>query len=353
MPYIVKYSLKRIALMLVSTFIILTLTFFLIKMLPDPPMTGTAPNQYAFCMDQVSKGYYIFFNQPQEGYGNMIFSFTSSSGGATTTVYFYRRPILEQYGAWLTNIFTKWEWGSSTSIEEGSDAIYIIASRLQPTVLINIFALIVSLPLGFLFGIIAALKKNKMTDNIISTIVMVFISVPSFVVILLLMLWLAFGAHVLPPSWPSAKDAPVSEYALAMVIPVLSLSFGTIATFTRYTRAELCEVMSSDFLLLAKTKGLSKTQCIMRHALRNSLVPIVPMVIGQFIGILSGSVVLEQLYNIQGIGRLFVESISRQDYNVLLVDMAIFTLISLGAGLLVDLSYGIVDPRIRMGAKAS
>ena len=353
MPYIVKYSLKRIALLLISTFIILTLTFFLIKMLPDPPMTGTSENQLAFCMDQVSKGYYIHFTQPQEGYGNMIFSYTSSSGGTTTTLYFYRRPVLEQYGAWLTNIFTKWEWGDSVSIEEGSDAMYIIGTRLQPTILINIFALVISLPLGFLFGIIAALKKNKMTDNIISTVVMVFISVPSFVVILLLMLWLCFGLHVLPPSWPASQNATVSDYALAMVLPVLSLSFGTIAAFTRYTRAELCEVMSSDFLLLAKTKGLSKTQCIVRHALRNSMVPIIPMVIGQFVGILSGSVVLEQLYGIQGIGRLFVEAISRQDYNVLLVDMAVFTLISLGAGLIVDLSYGIVDPRIRMGAKAS
>ena len=111
--------------------------------------------------------------------------------------------------------------------------------------------------------------------------------------------------------------------------------------------------MSSEFLLLARTKGLTKRQCVIRHALRNSLVPLVPMIIGQFIGILGGSVVLEQLYGIQGIGRLFVEAINARDYNVLLVDMAVFTMISLAASLLVDLSYGIVDPRIRMGAKAS
>ena len=110
--------------------------------------------------------------------------------------------------------------------------------------------------------------------------------------------------------------------------------------------------MSSEFLLLARTKGLSRNQCIVRHALRNSLVPIVPMIIGQFIGILSGSMVLEQLYGIPGIGTLFVTCITRRDYNVLLVDMAVYTVIGLVANLFVDLSYGIVDPRIRMGAKA-
>jgi ABC-type dipeptide/oligopeptide/nickel transport system permease component len=111
--------------------------------------------------------------------------------------------------------------------------------------------------------------------------------------------------------------------------------------------------MSSEFLLLARTKGLTKSQCIVRHALRNSMVPIVPMIIGEFVGILSGSMVLEQLYSIPGIGSLFVECIRYKDWNVLLVDMALYTMIGLVANLLVDLPYGIIDPRIRMGAKAS
>ena len=221
----------------------------------------------------------------------------------------------------------------------------IIASRLQPTILINVFALLISLPLGFACGILAALKKNSATDNIISTVVMIFIS--------LLMLWLCYTNTWVPDKWPSGSVVTTAEYVQAMVIPVLALCFGTVAVFTRYTRAELTEVMSSDFLLLARTKGLSKNQCVVRHALRNSMVPIVPMIIGQFIGILSGSVVLEQLYSIPGIGSLYVQCLNAKDYNVLLVDMTVFTMISLVANLLVDLSYGIVDPRIRMGAKAS
>lgn len=350
MPYLLKYTIKRVLLMLLSTFIILTITFFLMKLLPDPPISGTIVAQNAYCQDQVSQGYYLVFNSEQTGLGRTIIPpYTDPTG---MTFFYYRRPIIEQYFAWLRGIFTRWDWGTSSSIQRQTGAIELIGARLVPTISINVFALIISLPLGFIFGIIAALNKNKPTDHIISTIVMIFISVPSFVIISLLMLGLSYSTGWLPSSWP-INGSPISAYAQAMVIPVLSLCFGTIAAFTRYTRAELCEVMSSEFLLLARTKGLNKRQCVIRHALRNSLVPLVPMIIGQFIGILGGSVVLEQLYGIQGIGRLFVEAIKGSDYNVLLADMAIFTMISLAASLLVDLSYGIVDPRIRMGAKAS
>lgn len=349
MPYIVKYSLKRICLLIITTFIILTITFFLVKLLPDPAMSGNEQAQFAYCMNQYNLGYYLMFQTPMPQYGDPIFQYISPTGSA---YFFYKTPLTQQYAVWLTNIFTKGNWGVSSVIQPNAEAMTIILSRITPTIIVNIFALIVSLPLGFLFGIWAALKKNKATDHVISTVVMVFISVPSFVVISLLMLWLSFSTGWLPSSWPK-QGATIAAYAKAMVIPVFSLAVGTIATFTRYTRAELCEVMSSEFLLLARTKGLTKTQCLFKHALRNSMVPLVPMVIGQFIGILSGSMILEQLYGIPGIGSLFIDCINSRDYNVLLVDMAVFTTISLVASLLVDISYGIVDPRIRMGAKAA
>lgn len=351
MPYIVKYTLQRIALLIVTTFIILTITFFLVKMLPDAAMSGTEAVQYSYCMNQVSLGYFVEFREEVTGYGAAILKYTSPDGVFHV---FYKRPAIQQYAAWLTGIFTKWNWGVSSAISPNSSAIAIIGSRLGPTVLINVFAMIIAVPLGFIFGIIAALHKNKPVDHVISTLVMVMISVPSFVTISLLMLWLSFQTGWLPSAWPgNAATATAGDYAAAMVIPVLSLSFGSIAGFTRYTRAELTEVMASDFLLLARTKGLTRTQCIVRHALRNSMVPLVPMIIGEFVGVLSGSMILEQLYAIPGIGSLFVDSITQKDYNVLLVDMAVYTVIGLLANLLVDLSYGIIDPRIRMGAKAA
>ncbi len=348
MPYIVKYTLKRLGLLIVTTFIILTITFFLVKLLPGEAMAGTEVQQYSYCQNQVQLGYFVVYRSAQSNLGTAKLIYTDPAG---TIYYFYQKPIILQYGAWIRAIFTSWNWGESTAVQPGSSAMYIIGQRLPATVKINIWSMIFSVPLGFAFGIWAALKKNKPTDHIISTIVMIMISVPSFVVISLLLLLFAFKLHWLPSRWPG-DTAAMGTKVLGYVIPVMALSFGSIAAFTRYTRAELCEVMSSEFLLLARTKGLSRNQCIVRHALRNSLVPIVPMIIGQFIGILSGSMVLEQLYGIPGIGTLFVSCINKRDYNVLLVDMAVYTVIGLVANLFVDLSYGIVDPRIRMGAKA-
>ncbi len=351
MPYLVKYSLKRIGLLIVTIFIILTITFFLVKMLPEVAVTGTEETVFGFYSGQATKGYYTITRQVDDSLGNFIMKYEPQS--STNVVYYvYKTPAIRQYFSWVSGIFTRWDWGTSEAIQLNAPAMEIIAERLPTTVLINVIALLISLPLGFIFGIIAALYKNSWLDNFISTVVMIFISIPSFVIISFLIVWLGFKGKVLPTQWPVGSNISTSQYAAAMVIPVLSLCFGTIALFTRYTRAELTEVMSSEFLLLARTKGLTRSQSVIRHALRNSMVPIVPMIIGQFISILSGSVVLEQLYVIPGIGRLFVESINYHDYNVLLVDMAFYTLIGLFANLLVDLSYGIVDPRIRMGASS-
>ena len=256
-PYLVKYSVKRLLLALVTAFIILTITFVLIKLLPDPAYPTSTEGALAFCRDQANKGYYYQFYEAQEGLGDIIIQPFKVGGDASTTyLYFYKKPIIAQYGAWLSGIFTKWDWGTSSAVIPNADAMSIIGTRLVPSIVINIVSLIFSLPLGFLFGIIAALNKNKPTDHIISTIVMIFISVPSFIIISILLLLLGYMTNWLPTSWP-ASGAPIGEYCKALVIPVLSLSFGTIAGFTRYTRAELCEVMSSEFLLLARTKGLT------------------------------------------------------------------------------------------------
>ena len=145
--------------------------------------------------------------------------------------------------------------------------------------------------------------------------------------------------------------APLGTRIAGYILPVFTLSFGSICGYCRFTRAELCEVMSSEYLLLARTKGLTKRQAILRHALRNAMVPIIPSILAEFIGILGGSMILENLYGIPGIGSLFVTALNSKDYNVLFVDMAIFTTIGLVAGVILDISYSFIDPRIRMGAK--
>ena len=140
---------------------------------------------------------------------------------------------------------------------------------------------------------------------------------------------------------------------ISIVPAILSLGFGTIAGLTRYTRAELTEVLTSDFLLLARTKGLTRAQTTIRHAMRNAMVPIFPMILGEFIGIMGGSLIIEQIFGIPGVGPLYVASITAAtpDYNFFMLLSAFYTFIGLASGIIVDISYGFIDPRIRMGSK--
>ena len=344
----IRYTIKRLILAFFTAFIILSLTFILMKLLPFSKPIGTNQAQYAYYMSQYADGFVVRFEQEVKGYGELLFYY--SPGSSKTTYYFYQTPILTQYFRWLGNIVTKWDWGTSTFIRPNVKAMVIIADMIPVSISLNILSVIVSVPLGIALGIIAALKKNKPTDNIISTAVMVFISVPGFVLITLSIFFFAYTLHWLPTQWPNPTD-PTSNKVLGYIIPVFVLSFGSICGYCRYVRAELCEVMESEYLLLARTKGLTKRQSIIRHALKNAMVPIVPSILAEFIGILGGSMILETLYGIPGIGRLFTTALTSKDYNVLFVDMALFTIIGLVAGVFLDLSYGLIDPRIRMGAK--
>lgn len=342
-----KYTIKRILLAFLTAFIIISLSFILIKTLPFPMPNGTTTAQKeAYFEIQVGLGYVFSSNKQLEGFGEILFK----AGPELKPVYYYQEPIMKQYGNWLSNIFTKWDWGVSNKIEPNVQVMAIIGSKLWTTVKINIWSVILSVPLGIALGIWAALKKNTATDHVISTLVMVFISIPSFIVITLLMLIFCYQNKLLPSKWPLPTD-PTDQQVLGYIIPVTALSFGSICGYCRYTRAELCEVMASDYLLLARTKGLTKSQTVIRHALRNAMVPIVPSILAEFIGILGGSMILEQLYSIPGIGKLYIQAINNNDYNVLFGDMALFTTIGLLAGIIVDISYGFIDPRIRMGAK--
>src|SRR5690554_308816 len=262
-------------------------------------------------------------------------------------------PISIQYVRWVENIITDWDWGVSTRIAVNQPAFGVLADRIPVTLRLNFIALFVYIPIGFAFGIIAALKSDTWVDNTISFFVMIFISVPSFVLMMLLLLLFGYTLGWVPTQFPASNINDFWLQARGLILPVLGLSFGSIAGLTRLTRAELKEVLTSEFLLLARTKGLTKNQSVIRHGMRNSMVPLVPSIIGSFVGLLSGSVIIEQIYGIPGTGRIFIRAMAsgNYDYNVLLSVTAFYTIISLFAILLVDLSYGIVDPRIRMGAK--
>ena len=265
----------------------------------------------------------------------------------------YNKPLIEQYWIFIQKTLIGGDWGISESLYLGQNVWDKFMEKMPATVLVNAYTMIFAVPLGLLLGIYAALKKNKWQDHFISTSVMVFVSVPSYVYAFLVQYFLCFKLQWFPFQMTSGYNYFTWATFVSMVPAILSLGFGTVAGLTRYTRAELTEVLTSDYLLLARTKGLSKAQTTVRHALRNSMVPIFPMILGEFVGIMSGSLIIEMIFGIPGVGPLYVNSIvaATPEYNLLMLLSAFYTFISLASGIIVDISYGFIDPRIRMGSK--
>ncbi len=353
-----KYIAIRTVWVFIVLIIILTLNFTLLKIAPEyPPTTEEAKEIYY--QRQVNDGY---MTERIETNPLMVLSMDNNEIEKPFNAYYedenIRYRIYEpvsvaiQYFNWVGNVVSDWNWGYSTRIAVNTPAFDVLADRMGVTMRLNLIALFFYIPIGFALGIIAALKKNSWIDNVISFGVMIFISIPSFVLMTLLLMFVAYQLGWVPTQFP-AGDLEGSIQFVGMILPVLGLSFGAIAGLTRTTRAELTEVLTSEFLLLARTKGLTRTQAVIRHAMRNSMVPLVPGIIGSFVGLLSGSVIIEKIYSIPGTGRVYLRAMTKgqYDYNVILVSTAFYTSIGLFAVLLVDLSYGLVDPRIRMGAK--
>ena len=317
-----KYVIKRILLMFFTLFVIVTICFMLIRMLPR-----TLP---------IDKNLQDVIKARWEALG-------------------YNEPLLTQFGIYLRQIFTKWDFGTSWYIATRVPAWDVIMDRLLPTVLVNLYSLLFSIPVGILMGVWAAIKKNKWQDHVISTAVMLFVSIPSYVYAFLVQYFLYFKLDLFPLTVYSLADAGGSWFTgkmfYSMIPAVLALSFGEIAGLCRFTRAELTETLTSEYMLLARTKGLTRGQATTRHALKNAMVPILPMIISSFIGILGGSMIIEQIFSIPGVGQLYIQSINLLDYDVFMMDTVFYTFVGLLAGIVVDISYGFIDPRIRMGEK--
>ncbi len=317
-----KYVLKRIFLMLFTLFVIMTICFVLIRILPR--------------------------ELPQDKNQQEIIEARWEALG-------YNKPLLVQYAIYLKGIFTKWDFGTSWYVSLMKPAWTVLVERLLPTILVNLYALIFSVPVGIGLGVLAAVKKNKWQDHVISTLVMLFVSVPSYVYAFLVQYFLCFKAGLFPITVHALADAGNSwfswEMFRSMIPAVLALSFAEIAGLCRFTRAELTETLTSDYMLLARTKGLTRAQATTRHALKNAMVPVLPMIIASFVSILGGSMIIEQIFSVGGVGQLYVRSINLRDYDVFMVNTVFYTFIGLLAGIVVDISYGFIDPRIRMGER--
>ena len=317
----VRYALKRVVLMLVVFLVIISMCFVLIKLLPNKPA-----EQFGKDMQLIERR--------RELLG-------------------YNKPILEQYVIFVQRSLLGGDWGISEQLYIGQDVWAKFIEKMPATVMVNVYTMIFAVPLGLMLGIYAALKKNKWQDHVISTGVMIFVSVPSYVYAFLVQYFLCFKLKWFPFQMNSGRDFFSWSMFVSVVPAIISLGFGTVATLARYTRAELTEVLTSEYLLLARTKGLSRAQTTVRHALRNSMVPIFPMILGEFIGIIGGSLIIEQIFGIPGVGPLYIASITSAtpDYNFFMLLSAFYTFIGLASGIVVDLSYSFIDPRIRMGSK--
>ena len=262
----------------------------------------------------------------------------------------YNEPYLVQFGLFVKNVVTKFDWGLSDKLYFGQDVWSIFKQKLPATVIVNLYSIIFSIPIGIFLGIVAALKKNTWVDYTISTLTMVVISVPSFVYAFLIQYVFCYKLQLFPFVMEAGENWFSPAMIRSMVPAVLALSFGVIAGFTRTTRAELTEVLTSDYMLLARVKGLTLPQATLRHALRNCFVVVVPQIFGEFLGILAGSLIIEKIFAIPGVGSLTLNAINGPDYNLFMLSTAFYTAIGLSAAVVVDISYGFLDPRIRMGA---
>ena len=334
--YMFKYVLKRLGLMLFTFFIILTMCFTLIKLLPIP--VNILPGQDPDIIYETLKGRGWIENVKEGANG----------------VYTYDRvPILKQYGIYLSKIITKGDFGIVTTYGEylNMDIWEVFVSHLPPTILLNIYSTLIGVPIGLGLGIIAALKKNKWQDQLINIFVILLISVPSIVLALMLQYVFCFKLAWFPLLMSTSNNYFTWEVFHSMIPAVFALCLGSIAGYARFTRAELSEVLTGEYMLLARTKGLTKSQAIYRHAMRNSMVVIFPSILSEFIGVLSGSLIIESMFGINGVGGLYLNTINFQDYDFFMLLSGFYTLIGLTAGIVIDISYGFIDPRIRMGAK--
>ncbi len=316
-----RYVLKRIGLMFLSFVIIMTACFFLVKMLPLVVNATLGQDAEIAEAQIVARG--------------------------------YRDPILVQYVAYIRRIITQWDWGVGVNMPEyvGQGVWGVFIEKLPPTVLINVYSTLFAVPLGILLGVYAALKKNSWQDHAVSTLVMVLVSAPSYVTAFLVQYLLCFKLGWLPLTMGAGTEYFTWETFRSMLPAVFSLSFGSIAGYARFTRAELTEVLTGEYLLLARAKGLTRRQCVTRHALRNAMVPVFPSVIAEFIAVMSGSLIIEKIFAVPGVGRLYLTAITSLDYDFFMMLSAFYTFIGLVAGIVVDISYGFIDPRIRVGEK--
>ena len=302
-----KYTLKRLVNAVIVLFIITTATWFLMQLLPGSPIQNfekLTPEQRA----QVQEQYHL------------------------------DDPLSVQYAAYMTGLL-RGDLGDSY-LYGGRSVTSIIMERLPVSLFLGAQAIIVGLVVGLFLGIVSALKQNSIWDSGAAFLAVLGVSVPDFVLAPLAQYWLGLKLGIFPIAF--------FESWWHSVLPSLVLSTIIAAVIATFTRTEMLEVLGQDYVTLAKAKGLSRLAVILRHVLRNSMIPLVTIMLPLTAALVTGTLIVETVFSIPGLGEQFVRSIFEKDFPVIMGTTILYSVFFVASYLLQDILYGIIDPRIRV-----
>ncbi|SFX21061.1 oligopeptide transport system permease protein [Thermoactinomyces sp. DSM 45891] len=305
-----RYILKRFSLMIVTLFIIITATFFLIHSLPGSPLQNAE-------------------------------KLTPELQAQILAQYGLDQPIHIQYFKYLGGLV---QGDLGTSIANGQSVTGLLMNGFSASVFIGAQGLILGIVIGLILGVLAALKRNTWIDSFATGTSIIGVSVPSFVLAATLSYFIGVELGWLPANlWGTYEHT---------ILPSIALSFPVVAQISRYVRTEMVEVLEQDYMRTAKAKGISRLAITVKHALRNALIPAVTVMGPLAAGIITGSLVVESIFAVPGMGKIFVDSITSKDYTMVMGSTIFYSVLIISALFIVDLLYGIIDPRIRIsGAK--
>lgn len=304
-----KYIFKRLGISIVTLLVVLLILFLMLDLMPGSPFND----------EKLSDEQIMAIN---EKYG-------------------LNDPTLVRFGRYV-GMMLKGDFGKSYSLQKDAYITDMLRGRIAISFELGIAAVILGTIIGAILGIWAALKHNTWVDTLTSVISVAGVSIPSYVFALLLLILVALQWRLVPVLYnPSRKF-------VSSILPVISMSMFTTATISRFLRSEMLEILNSDYIELARSKGMSEARVIFSHGIRNALIPVVTVLGPLVVNLMTGSLVVEKIFAVPGIGELFVTAIQSNDYNVVIAIAFLYSLLFIVTMLIVDILYGIIDPRIRI-----
>ncbi len=301
------YILKRVLLAILTVWVVITVTFFVMRAVPGGPFMSEK-------------------------------AITPAAQAALEAKYGLDKPLMEQYFTYLKDIVTKFDFGPSLK-QRGRDVIDVIGDGMKTSAKLGVIAAFSALAAGLVLGAVAALRRNKLVDKVIMVITTAFVSMPSFIMGSLLLVVFAIRLRVLPANGSTPAG---------LVLPIVTLALYPMAYITRLTRSSMLDVLGQDYIRTARAKGVSGPRIIFGHALKNSLIPVITYFGPMLAYIVTGSLVVEQIFAVSGIGRAFINSITNRDYPLIMGTTIILASLIVILNLVSDILYKVVDPRITL-----